>query len=280
MQSIQSIPRSSSTGFGLAIGEPVSAVHAVWKSYETAQRALRRLRLLGLPQVIWAGDLELLSALPAANYHELARTLVENLRNGYREGAMETLTRLFAELQGHDVDPSVADAYLARIQFVLLDFIEELGYGKGNVPEELSSLFQARHFSSLSQAEKHFTDTLIRILDFLMTQKKRAVDSRMDHAIKVIRDRYGECDLSLRNVCDEVYLSVSQFSALFKEATGQTFVEYLTKHRIEAAKELLRTTNLRTYEIAERVGYADPRYFTSVLKKHTGMTSSQLRERT
>ena len=71
---------------------------------------------------------------------------------------------------------------------------------------------------------------------------------------------------------------MSQFSALFKVSTGTTFVEYLNHIRIEKAKELLRTTDLRTYEIADRVGYTDPRYFTYVFKKLTGMTSSEYRK--
>ena len=83
-----------------------------------------------------------------------------------------------------------------------------------------------------------------------------------------------------RNVCkdgNEVFLSTSQFSALFKAQTGKTFVEYLTDHRIQEACRLLKTTDLRTYEIAERVGYSDGRYFSHVFKKATGVTSSEYR---
>ena len=100
---------------------------------------------------------------------------------------------------------------------------------------------------------------------------------RIGRAKESIGRRYVEPGLSLQEICDDVFLSVSQFSVLFKEATGKTFVEYLTDVRIKQAKRLLRTTSLKTYEIAEAVGYRDPRYFTYVFKRITGQTSSEYR---
>jgi len=59
---------------------------------------------------------------------------------------------------------------------------------------------------------------------------------------------------------------------MFKKETGQNFINYLTNIRIEKAKELLRSTNLKSYEIAYKVGYDNPTYFSTVFKKLTGMT--------
>ncbi len=73
-------------------------------------------------------------------------------------------------------------------------------------------------------------------------------------------------------------MSVSYFSALFKEATGVTFVDYLTSLRIDKAKELLKNTSKKTYEIAEEVGYNDAHYFSLVFKKRTGTTATTYRE--
>ena len=79
-------------------------------------------------------------------------------------------------------------------------------------------------------------------------------------------------------MCDELYLSTSQFSVVFKEGTGMTFIEYLTTFRIEQAKKLLRTTDKKSYEIAEETGYADPRYFSIIFKKYTGVTPMEYRK--
>ena len=101
--------------------------------------------------------------------------------------------------------------------------------------------------------------------------------SRIDRAKGIIRERFRESCFSLQDICDELYLSTSQFSLLFKEGTGQTFVEYLTACRVEEAKKLLAGTDMKGYEIAENVGYSDPRYFTIIFKKQTGMTAMEYR---
>jgi two-component system response regulator YesN len=55
---------------------------------------------------------------------------------------------------------------------------------------------------------------------------------------------------------------------------GSTFIEYVSRLRMERAKLLLHDSNLKTYEAAEKVGFNDPQYFSSCFKKYTGMTPS------
>jgi two-component system response regulator YesN len=76
-----------------------------------------------------------------------------------------------------------------------------------------------------------------------------------------------------------VNVSPSYFSRMFSKETGKTLVEYITSVRIEHAKKLLKSTNQRTYEIAQRVGYSDSHYFCNLFKKATGMTTRQYKTR-
>ena len=55
------------------------------------------------------------------------------------------------------------------------------------------------------------------------------------------------------------------------------YVDYLTGIRIAAAKELLRRSSVKSYEIALKVGYNNPNYFSALFKKHAGMTPKQYR---
>ena len=68
-----------------------------------------------------------------------------------------------------------------------------------------------------------------------------------------------------------------RWSLYVRQETGQTFKEYLTEIRIKKAKELLRMTGLRSADIGYRVGYNDPHYFSSVFKKHTGLSPIEFR---
>ena len=72
-------------------------------------------------------------------------------------------------------------------------------------------------------------------------------------------------------------MSNSHFCTIFSQEMGVTFTEYLTELRMNRAKELLRTTQMRSSDIAYAVGYNDPHYFSYLFKKHTGMTPRDFR---
>ena len=89
-------------------------------------------------------------------------------------------------------------------------------------------------------------------------------------AMEYIRQHYNEPELGLNDICSYLNIGTSYFSTIFKEATGGTFLEFLSKTRMEKAKELLEQTALKNYEIAEKVGFSDPHYFGISFKKMTG----------
>ncbi|QAY67996.1 response regulator [Paenibacillus protaetiae] len=93
-----------------------------------------------------------------------------------------------------------------------------------------------------------------------------------------ILEHYTE-ELELQRLAEFVFLTPSYLSKLFKTETGETITDYIISVRIQQAKLLLRRDhNLKTYEIGERVGYADPAYFTKVFKKTTGKTPKEYRD--
>ena len=74
-----------------------------------------------------------------------------------------------------------------------------------------------------------------------------------------------------------VNLSPNHFSTIFSQETGQTFIEFLTSVRMEKARELLRSTSMKTAEIAFAVGYRDPHYFSYLFKKTQECTPREFR---
>ncbi len=93
-----------------------------------------------------------------------------------------------------------------------------------------------------------------------------------------IKEHYADSQLSLMAVSNHANVSLSYFSQIFKEETGKTFVEYLTEVRMDKAKELLRSTDRMLYDIAERVGYENPAYFTVAFKKQVGLSPRDYRK--
>ncbi len=85
-------------------------------------------------------------------------------------------------------------------------------------------------------------------------------------------------ELTQKEVADHVHLNPSYLSSLFKEHVKLTFSEYVTRRRIQRAKELLMTTNLPVNDIAEESGYKTAKYFIKIFRELEGMTPSAYRK--
>lgn len=96
-------------------------------------------------------------------------------------------------------------------------------------------------------------------------------------AQEYIRKNYYR-DLTLDEVSREVHVSPYYFSKLFKEETGENYVEYLTKLRISEAKRMLSDPANSIKQVCLSVGYGDPSYFSRIFKKYEGVTPSEYRD--
>lgn len=95
-------------------------------------------------------------------------------------------------------------------------------------------------------------------------------------ALQFIKEYYRE-DISLVGVAKHVYRSSEYLSRLFKAETGENFSIYLMMYRMKRARELLQTTDLKIYQIANEVGYETPGYFTKIYRKYIGESPEDTR---
>lgn len=94
-------------------------------------------------------------------------------------------------------------------------------------------------------------------------------------ALDYIEKHYADFDLNLNVICSYLCISTSHFSTIFKNYTGDTFMEVLIRIRMQKAMELLENTNLKNYEISEMIGFRDPHYFSIAFKKITGKSPKE-----
>ncbi|MDR2738516.1 MAG: response regulator [Treponema sp.] len=95
-------------------------------------------------------------------------------------------------------------------------------------------------------------------------------------SIDFIQQNYAK-NISLSDAAENAEVSHSYLSFIFKQETGINFNTWLSRYRIEEAKKLLQETNMRIYEIAEKVGFANPYYFSKVFKEFTGVHCKEFR---
>lgn len=96
-------------------------------------------------------------------------------------------------------------------------------------------------------------------------------------ALRYMQDNLGR-DLSLDSTAEHVCLNPSYFSRLFKQEAHETFQSCLTRLRLERANELLRTTDLKAYQVAPLIGFSDAKYFSAVYRKHYGRSPADYRQ--
>ncbi|WP_166543898.1 response regulator transcription factor [Acutalibacter sp. 1XD8-36] len=94
--------------------------------------------------------------------------------------------------------------------------------------------------------------------------------------VSYIRTHYSE-EISLKTLAQKYRMNAAYLGQLFKSEVGEMFSEYLCRVRIEGAQELLRTTSLRSHEIAKKVGFGSANYFSNTFKKITGQYPSEYR---
>jgi len=100
----------------------------------------------------------------------------------------------------------------------------------------------------------------------------------VEKAMAYIQQNYAQKGLTLHEVAQRNHVSPNYLSYLFKKNTGFNLWEYVIKLRMEESKRLLQQTDLRRYEIAERVGYESPEHFSKIFKKYYGITPSELKK--
>lgn len=210
---------------------------------------------------------------------EKERTLLGRVRVGDRTGAKEILNELLGEIflrSGGEME--VVKARLLELLIVLSRAAVEGG-------ASLERLFglNYRYISGLSDIDR-FEDLcawIVTALDTFMDtvyQVKRVKNAKLiGEATAYIRSHFSD-PLTLEGVAKQVYVSPFYLSHLFKEELGLTFVEYLTRVRVEEAKRLLAASNLSILGVAEKVGYEDGSYFSKVFRRATGLTPNQYRK--
>ncbi|KKI94054.1 chemotaxis protein CheY [Bacillus sp. SA1-12] len=111
----------------------------------------------------------------------------------------------------------------------------------------------------------------------VVKQGDRKEDTPIQIALVYI-DKHIDQQLTMKDVANYVHLNSSYFSVLFKEQVNMTFSEYLTRSRLQKAKNLLLESNLSVTEIAEKVGYNTSKYFIKLFKEYEGQTPSRFRK--
>lgn len=139
------------------------------------------------------------------------------------------------------------------------------------LPQFFSNKDEAFIFSFLSvkEIEQHIIDAYDEVLKQNGWGSKKYPNAIIQKCTEYISQNYQK-NISEDMVAQHLQITQSYLSTIFKKEIGVNFITYITRYRIEKAKDLLMHTNMRIYEIADAVGFYSPYYFSKIFKKLTG----------
>ena len=260
----------------IGVGRTVSDICRLYQSYEETWEVMEQKFLMGGGRILKTELPEGPDNGRAIDVPRWAGRVLQEIKSGTKESIEENI-RAFAQ--------EIRDSYANRnrsiiyVQNLLLTVI-----GTANLIKEKENLIveEEKEFLNRIYAYEHLTDMAadviaicVHISELLGEQRDSYGKKQAMMAMDYIKENYMNSEVNLNSVCSHLAISTSYFSTLFKSCTGETFIEALTKKRMEEARRLLENTSMKTYEVAREVGFSDPHYFSIAFKKATGRTPTE-----
>ncbi|RCX16835.1 two-component system response regulator YesN [Anaerobacterium chartisolvens] len=280
-QSIKyTVERDSSCTLGIGIGSVQERLQGISQSYKEADTIKHYRYIYGKSKILGINDIK-----PTPGGKKDFIKVRKNDVYDFLKCGLKTDVQLFVEQYINDLSEVEMNS-LIYIYYVFLDivlnasrFINELG---GEVEEFIPEVACLESFvtriDSIDNFKELTENILNRVFEFRNTQVEKKYDSTIYKAKEYIRNNFSNAGISLNSVASYVNVSPSHFSTIFSQETGETFIEYLTKVRVKKAVELLKTTSLKSSEIAYIIGYSDPHYFSYIFKKAMRITPKDFRK--
>lgn len=263
----------------IGVGERISRLASLPQSYSQAREAADQRWFLGKNQIISMDNLEqreesMYRFEPAQN-----ERLISSLKAAEAGKVQEELHVIYNALSRNRAEGMPYGRNLS-LQLLLLAsrILLELNVHRQGLEEKenelLAEVFQQETLDDLRRlVESH----LIEVCERIGEKRSGKAKNVIERIRSLIDKRFAE-NLQVGDIAKEVFLSTTYLCLLFKQETGETINEYMTKVRVDKAKELLKDPSNKFYEVCYAVGYSDPSYFSKIFKKYTGHTPSSFRD--
>ncbi len=258
----------------IGLGSYVTETENIYISYEEAEEALEYHYIMGGNHVM---EIEVIrEEKKQVDVDKMLDEIILHVKGNDVSGIKNDFASMEKELRECRYDRRSAGVILQRT----VDLLDELcklsemesGQRVASKEEILESVLKAE---GLKEAVDILGAYCQEIGGWLDSQRNVGGKKYAVLAMDYIEKNYSDCDLSLHSVCSYLNISASRFSTIFKQATGTTFMDVLIGLRMQKAKDLLEHTDMKNYEIAERVGFNDSHYFSIAFKKITGKTPTE-----
>lgn len=282
--SVGSIKNELAEKLGIPVTVGIGLVYedfsGMGRSFEEARHALGYKVIKGGGSIITYKEIQNITGSRRAVSQEDIQRLEVCIDQMDLQGCSDVIKGIFDKM-AEDGDLSLSDLQLQCMN-IILSGIRKMPAMQFHLSEFLGknilSLESISRFKTLEQLKNWLINTIRSIVE-LKFMRKVPVKKDVIADIKEYISENFDKDISLAELSGKFFMNPYYLSQLFKEKTGDTYLNYLMKLRINRAKELLEKTDLKVYEVCERVGYSDTNYFSKLFEKLVGCRPSEFKKK-
>ncbi|MGL1893460.1 MAG: response regulator [Spirochaetaceae bacterium] len=264
----------------IGVGNEVFNYIDICNSYDQASKALDYRVIEGKNSVITFNNIDLAQGYDSNKHNKLIKELTFSIKTTLEARFRDNMDDLFRlQIKGSGGDLNSIRVMAANIVSVILSLISELAlevddiFTSGSQPYE--NVFK---LTDLLDIKDYLFKLGVSVIAKIRLKNSNNTSKLIDGVKIYVENNLSDTDLQLSSVALKFNVNSSYLSRKFKQETDETFKEFLAFLRIEKAILLLKTTDKRSYEIAEDIGISDPHYFSIFFKKQMNMSISDYKK--
>ncbi len=263
----------------LGIGSIIESINQIHTSYKAANNAVEQKLFIGKNQIILADNTDIEVSTVYSLDHKLLEKISMYLKIVDTEHLQNTLDEAFKEIRISNITIMNCRSFCLQVYLTSLSILPEIDpklYKQMNHSERAfwEQLFALETIHDIQGLLTNYLMNLCNLVHEKNSKKSKVIIEKIK---EIIQNRYME-NLTIQTISEEVFLTHTYICLIFKQETGETINDYLTKVRIEKAKEMLMNPHNKMYDICHAIGYTDPSYFSKIFKRYSGLSPAKYRE--
>lgn len=276
----QNVEKYLKISITIGLGSMCNSLSKLRGSYRTALAALDYKLIIGENKVIFIEDMEPQTTDNVAFDEGKEKALISSIKFGTQDDVKKVVDALINDISSMKASFKDYQMYLMEVTAAINKLSRNFQLNAGEIFGRNVTLYEeVLRLKSLDSVRNWIEEICIKLMNHISDKRQNTTEMLLEKAKYYIKNNFGDSDLSIQKLADHLHISPSYMSMIFKKDAGLTFLKYLVNIRLEAAKELLGYTDLKTSEIAEKIGYPEINYFSYFFKKNFGMSPREYRNK-
>lgn len=260
--------------FYVYVGKNVSVIEELKDSYESASM----LKIIDSDKnVIYYEDIYKESCRSEIIKKQYMDDLINSIEENSKEKIQKSIHSFYDSFKDGLIDLEIIKINIDYLLFNLINIEKDIN-GESN-KEELMGLIELLDIENIisRDSSKNLENFSLNFAEYLNNLRKNSAKGILSYIDKEISENYME-KLSLKSLSEKYYLNSAYLGQIFKKKYKVSFKDYLNEFRIEKAAEILKRSDEKIYEIAEKVGYSNNDYFINKFTQIKGKTPFKYRK--